>query len=143
MGYTTTNTKLMIGLGMSAISDSWNGFAQNNKSTEEYQTLVHKGKIPVFRGHHLNEEDLVVRQHILNIMCHFETSWYITKKQFDGLENTLDLLKEMEEDQLLILDEKELKVTEKGKPFVRNICMAFDQRLLRNKPSTQLFSMTI
>ncbi|MFP5470401.1 MAG: oxygen-independent coproporphyrinogen III oxidase [Bacteroidia bacterium] len=143
MGYTTTNTKLMIGLGMSAISDSWTSFAQNNKTVEEYTAIVNKGKLPVFRGHHLNEEDVIIRQHILNIMCHFETSWNNVEQQFDGLETTLHLLKEMEDDKLITINNSELKVTELGKPFVRNICMAFDQRLLRNKPTTQVFSMTI
>lgn len=143
MGYTTTSTKLMIGLGMSAISDSWTSFAQNLKTVEDYTATVNKGRLPVFRGHHLDNEDLVVRQHILNIMCHFETSWYNAKSQFEGLETSLGLLKEMKEDELLIIDKSELKVTEKGKPFVRNICMAFDQRLLKNKPTMQVFSMTI
>lgn len=37
MGYTSSKTKVMIGLGVSAISDSWTGFAQNVKTIEEYQ----------------------------------------------------------------------------------------------------------
>ena len=32
MGYTASNTQLMIGLGMSSISDSWYSFAQNAKT---------------------------------------------------------------------------------------------------------------
>ena len=32
MGYTSSKTQLMIGLGMSSISDSWYGFAQNVKT---------------------------------------------------------------------------------------------------------------
>jgi oxygen-independent coproporphyrinogen-3 oxidase len=35
MGYTSSNTQLMVGLGMSAISDSWYGFAQNEKTVED------------------------------------------------------------------------------------------------------------
>lgn len=49
----------------------------------------------------------------------------------------------MREDGLLELNNKTLYVTEKGKAFVRNCCMAFDLRLLRNKPETELFSLTI
>jgi oxygen-independent coproporphyrinogen-3 oxidase len=41
------------------------------------------------------------------------------------------------------MSENCIEVTEKGKPFVRNICMAFDLRLKRKAPLTQLFSMTI
>ena len=43
MGYTAGKTRLMIGLGMSAISDSWGGFAQNEKNLEAYQHLVSQG----------------------------------------------------------------------------------------------------
>ena len=75
MGYTVSKTELMIGLGMSSISDSWNCFAQNVKTVEEYTELVNNGQIPIFRGHKLSAEDLVMRQHILDIMCHFETKW--------------------------------------------------------------------
>ena len=49
MGYTTNNTKLMIGLGMSSISDSWTGFAQNVKTVKEYHQLIDQGKIPIFQ----------------------------------------------------------------------------------------------
>ena len=75
MGYTSGKTALMVGLGMSAISDSWYSFAQNVKTVEEYQEIVNQGEFPLLRGHLLSEEDLIIRKHILNIMCHFETSW--------------------------------------------------------------------
>jgi len=143
MGYTAGTTKLMIGLGMSSISDSWFSFAQNVKTVEEYQSLVNKREFPLLRGHLLNDEDLIIRKHILNIMCHFETNWNQDELNFPELKNTLDQLKEMEIDGLLKLSDHSLIVTEKGRPYVRNICMAFDLRLLRNKPTTRIFSMTI
>lgn len=40
MGYTASKTQVMIGLGVSSISDSWYGFAQNVKSIEEYYNLL-------------------------------------------------------------------------------------------------------
>ncbi|HCQ30319.1 MAG TPA: oxygen-independent coproporphyrinogen III oxidase [Flavobacteriales bacterium] len=143
MGYTSGTTKLMIGLGMSSISDSWYAFAQNNKSTEEYQAIVNNGEIPIFRGHLLNNEDLIIRRHILNIMCHFETSWEDESLQFEELPEVTKRLKEMENDGLVVFTKNGLMVPEKARPFVRNICMAFDLRLLRNKPKTRIFSMTI
>ncbi len=143
MGYTTTNTKVMIGLGVSSISDSWNAFAQNEKVLEDYYTRLDKNEIPVFKGHILSEEDLIIRQHILNIMCQFETSWNDEKLQFPELTEVIDSLYEMQQDGLLELQENKLIVTEKGKPFVRNICMAFDLHLKRKAPERQLFSMTI
>jgi oxygen-independent coproporphyrinogen-3 oxidase len=143
MGYTAGKTKLMVGLGMSSISDSWYSFAQNVKTVEEYQTLVNKGEIPLLRGHLLTEEDLVIREHILNIMCHFETSWEDNRLKFPELNECLDRLKEMEKDGLVIISDNGLRLPEASRPFVRNICMAFDLRLVRNKPETRVFSMTI
>ena len=143
MGYTTTNTKVMIGLGVSSISDSWNAFAQNEKVLEDYYARLAQNEIPVFKGHILSEEDLIIRQHILNIMCQFETSWNDEKLQFPELPEVIDSLYEMQQDGLLELQENKLIVTEKGKPFVRNICMAFDLHLKRKAPKRQLFSMTI
>ena len=54
MGYTASKTKVMIGLGVSSISDSWYGFAQNVKGIEEYYHLINEDIIPVFRGHILS-----------------------------------------------------------------------------------------
>jgi oxygen-independent coproporphyrinogen-3 oxidase len=143
MGYTASKTKAMIGLGVSAISDSWYGFAQNVKSIEDYYRLVEDGVIPVYRGHILNSEDLIIRQHILNLMCHFKTSWLHAEATFSELPEVLIKLKEFELDGLLQFERKQVFVTEKGKPFIRNICMAFDLLLQRKKPDTRLFSMTI
>ncbi len=142
MGYSSSKTLLMIGLGMSAISDSWYGFAQNEKSVEDYQKRVEEGKIPVFRGHILNEEDLIIRQHILNLMCRLETSWDV-QNYFPEIENSIEKLKEMEEDGLVEISENTIKITEKGRAFTRNVAMTFDLRMLRNKPETRIFSMTV
>jgi oxygen-independent coproporphyrinogen-3 oxidase len=52
-------------------------------------------------------------------------------------------LKEMEVDGLVGCFEKGLIVTQKGRAYVRNICMALDKKLLEKQPETQLFSSTI
>ena len=142
MGYSSSKTQLMIGLGMSAISDSWYAFAQNEKTVEDYQKRVEEGKIPVFRGHILNDEDLKIRQHILNLMCRLETSWDL-QTSFPEIENALQALKEMEIDGLVEISNNSIKITEKGRAFTRNVAMTFDLRMLRNKPETRIFSMTI
>ena len=142
MGYTASKTQLMIGLGVSSISDSWYGFAQNVKNIEEYQHLVSEGIIPVFRGHILDQEDQIIRQHILNLMCHFETECS-EDLYFEELPEVLGKLSEMEQDDLVEISGSRIKILDKGRPFVRNICMAFDLRLQRNQPETQLFSMTV
>lgn len=143
MGYTANKTQLMIGLGMSSISDSWYGFAQNVKTVKEYEKIVNKGEIPVFRGHILSKEDLIIRKHILNIMCHFSTSWEEDSLQIENVENHIEKLKEMIEDGLVSIERNKLTVPEKARPYVRNICMAFDKKLHEKQPETKLFSMTI
>ncbi|RNC91963.1 MAG: oxygen-independent coproporphyrinogen III oxidase [Allomuricauda sp.] len=143
MGYTASKTQLMIGLGVSSISDSWHAFAQNVKSIEEYQHLVDHDVIPVYRGHLLNQEDEIIRKHILNLMCHFETSWTLHENSLIAMPKILDGLKELEADGLVVIGNDSLRVTEKGRPYIRNIAMAFDLKLQRNRSEKRLFSMTV
>lgn len=142
MGYSSGKTQLMIGLGMSAISDSWYAFAQNEKTVEGYQKMVEEGRLPVVKGHILNGEDLNIRQHILNLMCRLETSWDL-ESSFPEIVDALEVLKEMENDGLVALTDNSIKITEKGRAFTRNVAMTFDLRMMRNKPETRIFSMTI
>ncbi len=142
MGYTAGKTQLMIGLGMSSISDSWFAFAQNEKSVKDYISRVENNEIPIFRGHLLTKEDLIIRQHILNLMCHLETEFNLGLSE-ETQQQIKNRLQEMIADDLLYFEGKKLIVKEKGRMFVRNICMTFDLRLIRNKPETRIFSMTI
>lgn len=143
MGYTSSKTQLMIGLGVSSISDSWYSFAQNDKDIEDYYERLEQNELPIFRGHLLTNEDLIIRSHILNLMCQFTTAWEDSTLYFPEISDVIITLQEMEKDGLLTIAKKSITVTEKGKPFVRNVCMAFDLRLKRNAPSTKLFSKTI
>jgi oxygen-independent coproporphyrinogen-3 oxidase len=143
MGYTSQHTQLLIGLGVSSISDSWYGFAQNVKVVEDYLARINNNELPVFKGHILTHDDLIIRRHILNIMCNGHTSW---KHQIDGcaaLLTGIKRLKPLAVDGLIELNSHELKVTETGKLYLRNICMALDERLWADKPTNQLFSMAI
>lgn len=142
MGYTSSKTQLMVGLGMSSISDSWYAFAQNVKTVEEYQKMVEEGVIPVVKGHILNEEDLLMRRHILNLMCQLETT-FDSQDAIPELENAFEMLKEMESDELVEIQGSTIKITEKGRAFTRNVAMVFDLRMMRNKPETRIFSMTV
>ena len=143
MGYSASKTKVMVGLGVSAISDSWYSFAQNEKNLEDYYKRIDSNELPVFKGHVLNKEDLIIRKHILNLICSFGTGWNEDELYFSELPMVLKSLKEMERDGLLVIDKNFIAITTKGKPFVRNICMAFDLRLKRRRPETQLFSMIV
>ncbi len=143
MGYTIGFSQLMIGLGVSSIGDTWLGFGQNFKTLEQYEASLQKNELPIFRGHLLSEKDLIIRQHILNIMCRWETHWDQTETYFPEIPQVLQELKEAEKDGLVKIFNNYLKVTELGKAFVRNISMAFDLHLKEKQPQTKIFSMTV
>ncbi len=143
MGYTPAHTELCVGLGMSAIGDTWDAFAQNEKKVEDYQARVAAGELPLSRGHLLDAEDLHLRRHILDLMCRFETRWDSTAEEAPLLEEATRRLAEMRDDGLVELAPGHIRVTADGRAFVRNVCMALDARLWRNQPATQIFSQTV
>jgi oxygen-independent coproporphyrinogen-3 oxidase len=138
MGYTTKSAKKMVGLGMSAISDSWYGFAQNDKTVEGYLQKINEGMLPIFRGHLLSEKDLIIRQHILDLMCHFET-----RCSAEILASVKERLHELIQDNIVQIDGNTVRILEGGVPFVRNCCMAFDEYLINDKGAVPMFSKTI
>lgn len=141
MGYTHQYSKLMIGLGVSSISDSWDAFAQNVKTVENYMEMVNNGEFPVFRGHILNETDLLIRKNILNIMCRGYTSWTLEEAENNALAEGLLRMRWLAQDGLVLLSAGELRVTGFGKRFLRNICMTLDARLWEKQPEKQVFSI--
>ncbi len=141
MGYSDSKTEVMIGIGVSSISDSWNAFAQNEKSVEVYYKLLEENKFPVVKGHLLNTEDLEVRMHILNLMCHNKTSWDSSSNLDWNL--IVDRMEELIKDDLVKIEEQQIHIQEKGHAFIRNICMCLDLRLKRKLPKSQVFSQTI
>ncbi|HVS94227.1 MAG TPA: oxygen-independent coproporphyrinogen III oxidase [Mucilaginibacter sp.] len=142
MGYTHQYTRLLVGLGVSSISDTWDAYAQNVKTVEEYKELVNRGELPVVKGHFLTADDMVTRKHILNIMCKGETHWDTDEEFTAELEEGLARMQQLAEDGLVRLYPRHLVVSRLGKHFLRNICMALDARLWADQPETQLFSMT-
>lgn len=143
MGYTASKTRLMIGLGASAIGDTWDAFAQNEKTIAAYQNSVNAGRLPIFRGHFLTKEDQRLRKHILRLMTRFETDWFWPEEQVESLAASMARLEPMIADGLVQLEPFRLRVTEAGRPFLRNICMAFDAHYWRRQPEGRLFSQSV
>lgn len=143
MGYTTTQSKLIIALGASSISDAWTAFAQNEEKVEEYQEKIQQGEFPLVNGHLLTEEDLIIRKNILDLMCRGYTE--INEKTFDNnaLENVWRQLSLLEEDGLLKIKNNSITVTEKGSLFIRNISATLDARMRRKKAAGNMFSKSI
>ncbi len=142
MGYTTNQTKLLVGLGCSSISDTWDAFSQNIKTVEEYLDAVNHGKFPIHKGHILSNEDLLIRKHILNLMCQHESNFEDTLQNQALLNESKDKLTELISDNLLSIQGYKVVLTEQGKLFLRNICLAFDKRYWEKQPKTAIFSTT-
>jgi oxygen-independent coproporphyrinogen-3 oxidase len=140
MGYADRYRPLLIGLGVSSISDSWDAFAQNVKHVEEYQNLLEQGKLPVVKGHLLDDEDLIIRRYILDLMCKGETK-LVT--EFVENESILRQMEDMIQEGLVHVDADCIMISPLGRSFLRNICMVFDLKLQSSKSEKELFSQAI
>lgn len=144
MGYTTQRTRLLLGLGVSSISDTGTAFAQNEKTLHNYYQLIGNNKLAITKGYFLNEEDVAFRNYILNITCLGYT--LLSPEHLQTLKKfTFPQLEELAKDKLVEWNEQEVKVTALGRNFIRNVCKAFDLHLLREQKESEspLFSKAI
>ncbi len=139
MGYVEDRTQVLLGLGVSAISETPDCFHQNEKALPVYERRVGNHEIPTLRGHKLTEEDQVRREQILNFMTRGRVE-FTSDQQKQQVRQILD---EMLKDELVKIEGNELFLTKKGKPFLRNACVALDERLLSNKPNSEIFSKSM
>lgn len=147
MGYATKPAPHMLAFGMSGIGDVCDRFVQNDATYEGWTRRVDAGGLPVVKGHRLSDDDRLRRQAILNIMCNLELPWELTRAQWGApadelFADAVAKLPPLVEDGLVTLDDDGLRITEKGRYFVRNVAMAFDAHLGRggDKP---VFSKTV
>jgi oxygen-independent coproporphyrinogen-3 oxidase len=143
MGYTTTNSKLIVGLGASAISDGWGAFAQNEKTVEAYEAIVQSGRLPLINGHLLTADDLVIRQYVLDLMCRHQTLLSHPTSDPTFIPNVKERLLSMVQDGLVEIEGNNISITDAGKSFVRNICATFDARLHAAQRAANVFSKAI
>jgi oxygen-independent coproporphyrinogen III oxidase len=131
MGYTAQNSSLLIGLGVSSISDAGIAFAQNEKTLHDYYVAIHASNLAVARGYFLNEEDMAFRQYIKDIAC--KGTAQFNAKHLPVLETyCFPQLDELVKDGLVVYNRQQLQLLPQGQYFIRNICRAFDLYLLRN-----------
>lgn len=139
MGYTPHRTDILLGLGVSSISETPDCFHQNEKKYQIYQRFVEQGEIPTLRGHKLTEQDKIRREQILKLMTTGEAA-------LDSAEHEAEVkvfLNELIVDGLVEVKDQKIKVTTAGHPFLRNVCLALDERLRANKPTQQVFSKAL
>lgn len=143
MGYTTTQSKLIIALGASSISDAWTAFAQNEEEVESYQEKISQGLFPLVNGHLLNDQDLIIRKNILDLMCRGYTK--IDEKTFENVafENILQELSLLKDNGLVKIENNTISILEKGSLFIRNISATLDARLRSKQKEGNVFSKSI
>jgi oxygen-independent coproporphyrinogen-3 oxidase len=135
MGYVPKRQLPLLGLGISAIGEGHGMFVQNEKSLADYQHHIEVGRLPIMRGHTLSQEDLILREKIIEILAQKSTS-------LDRVAPfVLDNLRELHEDGLIEMEQDSLTVTELGIPLIRVIAAAFDQ--YRSKEEASKFSKVI
>ncbi len=143
MGYTPNYTKCSIALGASSISDSWSMYVQNEKNVEAYQEKVNTGSLPIIKGHRLSKSELMMRKHILNLMCKDSTAWNEASQDAIAISPFLSNLDELVEDGLVTYNDQKIRITDLGKFFIRNICSAIDPIFQSTSFDDKVFSKAI
>jgi oxygen-independent coproporphyrinogen-3 oxidase len=143
MGYTTQNTGMLLGLGVSSISDTGHAFAQNEKALHDYYTTINSGQLAIKKGYVLSEEDIAFRKYILDVSCKGATSF--APEHMPLLQAyTFPKLEALEADGLVDWDIAGVRLTEQGHYFIRAVCSAFDLYLQKGEHNSKpVFSKAI
>jgi oxygen-independent coproporphyrinogen-3 oxidase len=144
-GYTTHGHCELIGLGVSSIGNIGRVYVQNSKTLHEYYQSIDADELAITRGFVLDDQDVIISQVIQDLMCKFEIDVpeFEKKTGLNFREHFRDQwprLIKFESDGLLDLETNRIKVTDRGRFLIRNICMTFDEYLSRD---TQKFSKAI
>ncbi|MCO5114423.1 MAG: oxygen-independent coproporphyrinogen III oxidase [Bdellovibrionaceae bacterium] len=139
MGYTPFRTNILLGLGVSSISETPDCFHQNEKKLPVYERMLEQAELTTFRGHKLTALDQRRREQILNLM----TLWEAQLDDQVHEERIKEYLTEMIADGLVEVKDLKMRITDKGQPFLRNACMALDERLREVYPDKKIFSQSL
>lgn len=141
-GYCTRQTTGQVyAFGVSAISQLYGGFFQNFKTTNEYIEQINSGNIPIEKGLLLTENQHITGEAITQLMCNFSLNFDDLSKKLnvdiEQIKSNVNLNKEelniFAEDNLLTYNENEIKITEKGAFFIRNIAASIDPNFTSEK----------
>ena len=147
-GYSTKGGADLYGLGLSSIGHFGSVYAQNAKTLNEYYEAIDKGNFATCAGYRMTEDDEIRKFVIMRIMCHL----VLDKNEVEGLfkinfdeyfSESLSKLVPLIHDGLLVASSNELKVTDAGRMFLRNIAMAFDAYLAKKDAHHVTYSRTV
>ncbi len=148
-GYTTKAGADLYGMGVSAISSVGRAYAQNSREIPTYQTTVKDRGVATMRGYRLSDDDELRRAVIGRLLCHtvifkreIEREFRIDFDEYFAPE--LDRLAEPRDEGLVTLGADEIRVTQLGRIFIRNVAMTFDRYLHEQQMDKRpLFSKTL
>jgi len=145
-GYSTHAECDLIALGITAIGKVGNTFSQNVKTLEQYYEAIDAGRLPLFRGMTLSEDDLLRQKVISELICHFKLDMTGIEQEFnvkftDYFATELKEIEVMQQDGLLSVDNNTITVHDAGHLLIRNICMVFDKYL--RQQTRQAYSKVI
>jgi oxygen-independent coproporphyrinogen III oxidase len=134
MGYTTHADCDLIGLGMSAISHVGDSFSQNHRNLPEWEIAVDEGRLPIWRGIDLGDDDLIRADVIQQIMCRGEVDLRRIEQKYDLVfeeyfADALCQLVPLQHDGLVEVDPERITATSRGRLLLRMIAMCFDRYL--------------
>lgn len=146
-GYATHADCDLIGIGITSIGTIANSFAQNVRTMDEYYECIDKGELAIFRGVEIDDDDLIRREVIMQLICHFNLKFSDIEKRFginfkNYFASEMERYQVMVEDGLIEMDAESIEVTSKGRLLIRNICMVFD-RYIKPDEKTERFSKLI
>lgn len=132
-GYTEARTDVLLGLGVSAISESADCYHQNEKVIAVYERRVDGREIPTCRGHLLSPDDRRRRDQIMAVMTRFAVA-LDDAQAVDARAFLAPLL----EDGLAVVEGDVLRVPPAGRPFIRNIATFFDEYFRAARPASPM-----
>jgi oxygen-independent coproporphyrinogen-3 oxidase len=147
-GYTTKGGADLIGIGLTSIGNGVDYYAQNHKDMKLYEKALDEGKLPIFKGIILNQDDIIRQNVIMELMSNFKIDIKRFENNFDikffeYFGNVKEDLKEFIDDGLVSIDDSSLDVSQTGTMLIRNIAMVFDAYLKKIPVEQRRFSKTV
>lgn len=120
---------------------------KTKKELKKYYAQVNDLRHALWKGVSLDSDDLLRREVIKQLICNFKLDKKAIESEFrvkfdQYFKEDLQLLQTFINDELVEVDDNEIRVTLRGRLLIRNICMSFD-KYLRAKARQQQFSRVI
>jgi oxygen-independent coproporphyrinogen-3 oxidase len=134
MGYTTHSECDLVGIGMSAISHIGDAFSQNPRDLAGWENALDQGRLPVWRGWRLDDDDMLRADIIQQLMCrgYIDIAAIAQRHEVDFhvyFADSLERLRPLVDDGLATVDDRRITATSSGRLLLRMIAMCFDRYL--------------